>query len=106
MTSVGNFTVSHNAALTTIKSLSSLQYVHGTLTVNDNDKLSGLDGMSSTMTSIDGGIVIAGNSALSSLGQLTHVGVVGGSVSISSNSNLDYCEPQPFTCCMQITPAR
>jgi len=103
LTSVGSFTVNHNVALTTIKSLSSLQYVHGTLTVNDNDKLTGLDGMSSAMTSIDGGISITGNAALASLGQLTHTGVVGGSVSISSNANLDYCEPQPFTCCMQIT---
>jgi len=103
LTSVGSFTVNHNVALTTIKSLSSLQYVHGTLTVNDNDKLTGLDGMSAAMTSIDGGISITGNAALASLGQLTHTGVVGGSVSISSNASLDYCEPQPFTCCMQIT---
>ena len=55
------------------------------------------------MTSIDGGISITGNAVLSIAGPARTRSVVGGSVSISSNSNLDYCEPQPFTCCMQIT---
>jgi hypothetical protein len=103
LSSVGNLTLRHNAALASISSLASLQYVHGTLTVDDNDNLAGLDAMSGVMTSIDGSIVVTGNAKLSSLGQLTHVGVVGGSVSVTSNTNLDYCQPQPFTCCMQIT---
>jgi hypothetical protein len=103
LTSVGSLTLRHNPALSSISSLASLQYVHGTLTVDDNDNLAGLDAMSGTMTSVDGSIIVTGNSKLSSLGQLTHVSVVGGSVSITSNTNLDYCQPQPFTCCMQIT---
>ena len=102
LTSVGAMTLRHNPALATITSLSALQYVHGTLTIDDNDQLTGLDSMSGTMTSIDGGIVVTGNAQLASLGQLTHVGVIGGSVSITSNTNLSYCQPQPFTCCMQI----
>jgi hypothetical protein len=102
LTSVGNLTLRHNGALSSITSLAALQYVHGTLTVDDNDNLGGLDSMSGTMTSIDGSIIVSGNANLSSLGQLTHVGVVGGSVSITSNGNLDYCQPQPFSCCMQI----
>lgn len=103
LNSVAAFTLRHNTALASISSLAALQYVHGTLTIDDNDKLTGLDSMSSAMTSIDGGVVITGNAQLSNLGQLTHTGVIGGSVSISSNTNLSYCEPQPFTCCIQIT---
>ena len=102
LNSVGAMTLRHNSALTGISSLGALQYIHGVLTIDDNDKLTGLDAMSGTMTSIDGGITVTGNAQLSTLGQLTHVGVVGGPVSISSNTNLPYCEPQPFTCCMQI----
>ena len=101
LSSVGNFSLTHNIALTTVMPMSSLQYVHGTLSIANNTKLAGLDGMA--MTSVDGSISISGNTALSSLGQLTHVGLVGGSVLITANPNLDYCEPQPFTCCMQIT---
>lgn len=103
LTSVGSVTLRHNAALASISSLASLQYIHGNLTVDDNDRLTGLDAMSGTMTSVDGSISVTGNAALTSLGQLTHVGVVGGSVSVTSNSQLSYCQPQPFTCCMQIT---
>lgn len=103
LSSVGSFNLTHNIALTTLMPLTSLAYIHGTLTVSNNAKLSGLDGMSSSMTSVDGSIAISNNAALSSLGQLTHVGLVGGSVLITGNSNLDYCQPQPFTCCMQIT---
>lgn len=102
LSSVGNLTLRHNAVLSSISSLASLQYVHGTLTIDDNDSLGSLAAMSGAMTSIDGSILVTGNANLSSLGQLTHVGVVGGSVSVTSNQNLDYCEPQPFTCCMQI----
>lgn len=105
LTSVGDLTLRHNPALASISSLSSLQYVHGTLTVDDNDNLAGLDAMNGAMTSVDGSIVVSGNAKLASLGQLTHVGVVGGSVAITSNGSLDYCQPQPFTCCMQITGA-
>lgn len=103
LSSVGNFSLTHNIALTTLEPLTSLQYIHGTLSVANNTLLSGLDGMSSSMTSVDGSIAITGNTALSSLGQLTHVGLVGGSVLVTGNTNLDYCQPQPFTCCMQIT---
>jgi len=103
LSSVGNFSLTHNIALTTLKPMSSLQYIHGTLSIANNTQLTGLDGMSSSMTSVDQSISITGNTALTSLGQLTHVGLVGGSVLITGNTNLDYCQPQPFTCCMQIT---
>ncbi|MBV8757486.1 MAG: hypothetical protein JO257_09435 [Deltaproteobacteria bacterium] len=103
LSSVGPFSLTHNISLTTLKPLTSLSYIHGSLTVSNNTKLSGLDGMSSSMTSVDGSIAISNNTALTSLGQLTHVGLVGGSVLITGNTNLDYCQPQPFTCCMQIT---
>lgn len=105
LSSVGSLTLRHNASLASISSLASLQYVHGTLTIDDNDSLLDLSSMSGAMTSIDGSILVTGNAKLASLGQLTHVGVVGGSVSVTSNGSLDYCEPQPFTCCMQITGA-
>jgi hypothetical protein len=105
LTSVASLTLRHNTSLTSISSLASLQYIHGTLTIDDNDKLSGLDSMSGSMTSIDGGVSITNNALLSDLGQLTHVGVIGGSVSITSNSSLSYCQPQPFTCCVQMTGA-
>jgi hypothetical protein len=102
LTSVGNLTISHNAALAKLSSLAQLNFIHGVLTVENNDKLTSLGAMSGAMTSIDGGIIITGNALLADLGQLTHAGFVGVGVTVTSNPSLDYCQPQPFTCCTPI----
>jgi hypothetical protein len=102
LTSVYDLTLSNNATLTKISSLAALRFIHGTLTIQENDQLTGLNAMSGAMTSIDNSVVISDNPVLSNLGQLTHVGVIVGSVWVIGNPKLDYCEAQPFTCCVPI----
>jgi hypothetical protein len=99
MSSSADVTVRNNAVLTTL-SLGALQYVHGSLTIDSNAKLDLANGMTSTISSIDFNLAITNNAAMTQVGNLAHTGVVVGTISISDNSNLDYCPAREVGCCV------
>ena len=97
--STADLTVKNNAVLTTL-SLGALQFVHGSLTIDTNAKLDLGSAMTSTITAIDFNLAITNNAALTQIGNLDHAGGVIGTVNVSGNPQLDYCEARSIGCCV------
>ena len=99
--STRDFTIRNNAGLWDLGTLAALQYVHGTLTIDNNDNLSTLGNtMMSGNTAVDLGVVVSGNAKLSEIGGIAHLKYVGGTVTASGNSQLTYCEIREIDCCV------
>jgi hypothetical protein len=104
--SIGNFVIRNNAALTTLGSMSALEFIHGALTIDNNDALVTLDNtmMSGTTMAdrkvwVDTTVTVTNNGALTEIGAIAHFKYVVGTVTISNNSNLTFCEVREVDCC-------
>jgi hypothetical protein len=101
-----DFTIRNNAKLTSLSNLSALEFVHGTFTIDNNDALTTLEGsmMSTTINDrkvvVDYNVVISNNALLHDTGGIAHVKYIGGSVSVSANPQLSYCEIREIDCCV------
>ena len=102
LNSTADLTLKNNAVLTSL-SLGALQFVHGSLTIDTNAKLDLGSAMTSTITAIDYNLAITNNAALTQIGNLDHAGGVIGTVNVSGNSQLDYCQARSVGCCVPHT---
>lgn len=103
--SAGAVTIRHNPALTSLGSLSALQFVHGTFTLDDNDSLVSLaSAMTNGMGTIDLDLVITNNAKLQELGGLARTKYVGGGFTATGNSALAACEVREIDCCVDTGP--
>lgn len=102
LTSVtGDLVITHNVALATIAPMPSLQYLHGSVTITNNDVLLSLpSAMGSNRPVVEGTLTVSGNPKLTTLGQLSHLGGADGLITVSNNSSLDYCEARAAGCCI------
>ncbi|HTR50588.1 MAG TPA: hypothetical protein VMJ10_07770 [Kofleriaceae bacterium] len=99
LNSTADLTLKNNAVLTSI-SLGALQFIHGSLTIDTNAKLDLGTAMTSTITAIDYNLAITNNAALTGIGNLDHAGGVIGTVNVSNNAQLDYCQARSIGCCV------
>ena len=97
--STGDLTISNNQALTSV-TMGSLQFVHGALNIQQNPALDLGSAMSTALSQIDSSVNISNNAHLTSLGQFSHTQNVVGTITITGNSNLDYCDARPVGCCV------
>lgn len=86
----GDVILRGNPVLSQIGAMSSLSTIGGALTVDDNDALTDLAGLTGAMRSVYGSVTISNNANLTGLGQLSHLSSIG-TTSITSNPKLGYC---------------
>jgi len=99
--SVGNFTLRNNAALTTLGSLATLRFVHGSIMIDNNDNLVSLaNAFSSNLQRVDVGLSVTGNAKLNDLGGLAQIKYVELGAVFTNNSALNYCEIREIDCCV------
>jgi hypothetical protein len=84
----GNLTIDNNDALTNVDGLSGLTYAAG-LVIRNNAAIANVDGLSNLEDIKFGGLVIENNSALSNLNGLSHVGPLGSDLRIINNPSLN-----------------
>ncbi len=113
LTSVTNFVLYHNTALTNLDALSNLTTINGNLYISENDELQNLDGLSnlttlggfniensskvnnlnflSNITSLTGDLRITGTDALTNYNGLSNITSIGGDLNLQSNNftNID-----------------
>jgi hypothetical protein len=109
--STGSIIIRNNAALTNIGSMPALAFIHGSLTIDNNDALTTL---ANTMMAgstfnerkvwVDQIVTITNNNALATLGAIAHFKYVFGTVTFSGNTNLTYCEIRSVDCCVDTDP--
>lgn len=92
-------TIRNNAKLTSIGTMSSLESIGGSFTVDNNDALTTIGMFTSTMRYVTTAMTISNNNALTDLGQLSHLQLIG-SVSVSGNTNLPFCRAQEINHCV------
>jgi hypothetical protein len=92
--------IRHNVALTSV-SMPSLKFMHGSVTIDDNDLITSLGTMfPASFPAIEGALSITGNAKLTDLGQLDHVPNVLNTITITSNTALPYCQARHVGCCV------
>jgi hypothetical protein len=89
--------VHDDLVLTTLNSLGSMQLL-GDLRITNCPVLTAIG--FPAMSAISGSVEITGDAALTDLGQLSHVGQITGSVTISNDPALDYCAAHEVDCCV------
>jgi len=87
----GDFILRANPLLSQLGTMSSLTTISGALTIDDNDALVDLAGLTGTMQRVSGTVTISGNANLTGLGSLSHATAIGTS-SIVDNPRLGYCK--------------
>lgn len=88
----GGIQFKNNPKLSSIGSMGSLTHIGGNLVVDDNDALSDLGGLTSSMQKVVGSVTVTGNQTLSNLGQLSRLSQgINGTVSVMNNPVLGYC---------------
>ena len=104
--SVSNFVIRNNGALTSLGSMPALAFIHGTLTIDNNDALVTLDNTmmaGSTFNErkvwVDQTVSVTGNGALTEIGAIAHFKYVVGTVTVQNNGALTYCEVREVDCC-------
>lgn len=97
---LGSVTFRANPKLSTIGSMSSLTQIAGNLVVDDNDSLTDLVGLTSSMQRISGTVTITNNQVLAGLGQLSHLQQIGSTVSITNNPTLSSCKAVELDRCV------
>jgi len=105
--STGTIVIRNNAALTNLGSMPNLAFIHGSLTIDNNDQLASL---ANTMMGgstyaerkvwVDTTVAITNNNALTQLGGIAHFQFVYGTVTVTGNTNLTYCEIRSVDCCV------
>lgn len=99
--SVKDLTIRNNTGLYDLGTFAALDYVHGTLTIDNNDNLTTLGNtMMSGNIVVDLNVVVSGNLKLTEVGGLAHLKYVGGTVNATGNSALTYCEIREIDCCV------
>ncbi len=99
--SVRDITIRNNAGLYDLGTFAALDYVHGTLTIDNNDNLTTLGNTMMSGTTVDDlNVIVNGNLKLTELGGLAHLKYVGGTVTATGNSALTYCEIREIDCCV------
>ena len=105
--STGSIVIRNNAALTNLGTMSNLAFIHGSLTIDNNDALTSLANTMMAGTTfnerkvwVDTTVAITNNNALTQLGAIAHFKFVYGSVTVTGNSNLTYCEIRSVDCCV------
>ncbi|HEY1551788.1 MAG TPA: hypothetical protein VGG28_28365 [Kofleriaceae bacterium] len=108
LTSVtGAMVISGNTALTNLGQWSSLQFMHGPLTIDGNSALSTLAGVMNgaangtvgTGIMIEGELSITNNAKLTELGEFQYLSWAQ-QINIANNAQLDYCEAREVGCCV------
>ncbi len=96
----GDFAIRNNAALTTLGTMSSLYRVTGNLTIENNPALTNLAGFTTTAKFVDRTLSITNNLALTDLGALKHLQLIG-SIAITGNKKLVACRALEVDRCVQ-----
>lgn len=102
-TIAGDLAIRNNAALTSLGTMPALYRVTGNVTIDHNAALTRLTAFTTSLAFIDQSLTITGNAALTDLGSLKHLQLVG-AITISGNQNLlicraieiDACVPHPY----------
>jgi len=87
----GDFILRANPVLSQLGAMSSLTTISGALTVDDNDSLADLAGLTGTMQRVSGAVTITGNANLTGLGSLSHASQLGAGT-ITNNARLTSCK--------------
>jgi hypothetical protein len=95
----GDFVLRGNPQLASLGTMSSLTTILGALTIDDNDALTDLSGLTGTMQRVAGVVTISGNANLTSLGSLSHAQQIN-SASILNNPKLGYCRALEIDHCV------
>jgi hypothetical protein len=104
--SVGNFVIRNNGALTSLGQMPALEFIHGALTIDNNDALTTLAGAMSGSTwadrkvIVDQTVAVTNNGALTEIGAIAHFKWVTGTVTATGNGQLTYCEVREIDCCV------
>lgn len=86
----GHIEITDNARLATLGAMSALYRVTGSVTIDGNPALTGLAAFTTSLKFIDQTLTISNNAALTDLGALKHVGLIG-AISITNNTSLVSC---------------
>jgi hypothetical protein len=97
-TIAGDLAIRNNAALTSLGTMSSLYRVTGNVTIDANPVLANLAAFTTSLKFIDLALTITNNQALTDLGSLKHVSLIGG-ISITGNPNLITCRATEIDKC-------
>jgi hypothetical protein len=86
----GDLAIRNNAALTSLGTMNSLYRVTGNVTIDANPVLANLAAFTTSLRFIDLALTITNNQALTDLGALKHVSLIG-AINITGNVNLISC---------------
>ena len=100
LTTTGPIDISNNAALASLGTMSALYRVTGNVTVDGNAALTNLAAFTTSLKFIDLALTITNNNALTDLGALKHLQLVGG-IEITNNANLVTCRALEIDRCVQ-----
>jgi hypothetical protein len=110
LVSIGNFVIKNNGALTSIGSMPALEYIHGSLTIDNNDALTTLDNTmmagstwADRKVQVDFAVSVTNNAALTEIGAVAHFTRIGGSATITGNGQLTFCEAREVDCCVNVS---
>jgi hypothetical protein len=94
----GHIEITDNAKLATLGAMSALYRVTGSVTIDGNPALTGLAAFTTSLKFIDQTLTISNNAALTDLGALKHVGLIG-AISITNNTSLVSCRATEIDKC-------
>jgi hypothetical protein len=93
--------IRHNVALTSVAAMPALQYLHGSVIIDNNTALTTLpSAMGTTPPVVEGALAITANPKLTNLGQFAHLSGVNTTISVSNNGQLDFCAAREVGCCV------
>jgi hypothetical protein len=96
----GHVEISDNARLATLGAMSALYRVTGSVTIDGNPALTGLAAFTTSLKFIDQTLTIRNNAALTDLGALKHVALIG-AIAITNNTSLVSCRATEVDRCTQ-----
>ena len=96
----GNLVVRGNAKLQNLGVMSSLTQVLGHVTIDSNAALANITAFSTSMQYVTGVLSISNNAQLTELGNTSRLLGIG-SITITNNANLNYCEAHEVEHCVQ-----
>ena len=93
--------IQNNKALTSFTTLSKLHFMHGSILIDSNPLLVTLPTeMLDPGPVVELNLTITNNATLTELGAFTTLAGVNGSINITNNAQLDYCEARQVGCCV------
>jgi hypothetical protein len=94
--------IRHNTALTTIDAMPAIQYLHGSVVIDNNAALTTLPtAMTDPMPYVEGNLTITSNPKLTNIGQFSHFRGANLAINVSNNTALDYCtQARAVGCCV------